>query len=491
MANEVLKIDSNYKPTAGAITDNAAQEIRNLRIDDTTKGLKVMIVGGVGAGTVTSISQGTGILATPNPIIATGTIALSTPLQPIASLTGNSLKVLRVNVGETAVEYASASVAAGGLNTQLQYNSTGSLAGISGATTNGTIVSLTNPLIGGATITTSTINGNTITTGTGVLTLGAGKTVTVSNTLTFTGTDSSSIAFGAGGTVLYNGGALGTPSSGVATNLTGTATALNIGGNAATATLATTATGANALYSATTTVNVNAATAPTTGQVLTATGGTAATWQTPAATVTPTVKMDTIYENSGRFSVASTGGGGGGSAFTGDGYAMSTSATISSSINISHTISFGSKSELGSPIFTTHVNLTSIGTDVQSFIGIGAPTVSGAGITYTDKHIGFKITRASSGTINLFGTQADGTTENATAALTTVAATDDLDLFFKVNASASVDYYWRKNGGALSAATNLTTNIPTNCGGVVTGALSNVGVATNTNGRLYSSSYER
>lgn len=46
-------------------------------------------------------------------------------------------------------------------------------------------------------------NGNTWTAGTGVLTLGAGKTATISNTLTFTGTDSSSVAFGAGGTVVY------------------------------------------------------------------------------------------------------------------------------------------------------------------------------------------------------------------------------------------------------------------------------------------------
>lgn len=49
----------------------------------------------------------------------------------------------------------------------------------------------------------STFNGNTFTTGTGVLTIAAGKTLTVSNTLTFTGTDGSSVAFGTGGTVLY------------------------------------------------------------------------------------------------------------------------------------------------------------------------------------------------------------------------------------------------------------------------------------------------
>jgi len=47
--------------------------------------------------------------------------------------------------------------------------------------------------------------------------------------------------------------------------------------------LSTTATAANGLNSATTTVAVSSATAPTTGQVLTATSGSAATWQTPTA----------------------------------------------------------------------------------------------------------------------------------------------------------------------------------------------------------------
>ena len=50
-----------------------------------------------------------------------------------------------------------------------------------------------------------------------------------------------------------------------------------------TPTTATTATAANGLNSATTTVVVNGATAPTTGQVLTATSGSAATWQTPSS----------------------------------------------------------------------------------------------------------------------------------------------------------------------------------------------------------------
>ncbi len=61
--------------------------------------------------------------------------------------------------------------------------------------------------------------------------------------------------------------ALGTPASGIMTNVTGTATGLTSGIT-------------NALKSATTTVDVSAATAPSSGQALVATSSTAATWQT-------------------------------------------------------------------------------------------------------------------------------------------------------------------------------------------------------------------
>ncbi len=107
-------------------------------------------------------------------------------------------------------------------------------------------------LAGVEAFTNKSYNGNTWTAGTGTLTIGAGKTLTASNTLIMTATDGSTAAFGAGGTVAYKGsslaqfaattsaelrgvlsdesgtgaayfqgGDLGTPSAGVLTNATG------------------------------------------------------------------------------------------------------------------------------------------------------------------------------------------------------------------------------------------------------------------------------
>jgi hypothetical protein len=53
---------------------------------------------------VTSVGTGTGL--TGGPITNTGTISLNSKLAPADSLAGNALKYLRVNAGETAVEYA-------------------------------------------------------------------------------------------------------------------------------------------------------------------------------------------------------------------------------------------------------------------------------------------------------------------------------------------------------------------------------------------------
>ena len=75
---------------------------------------------------------------------------------------------------------------------------------VTGTYTLGGSPTIAGAAISGATITTSTFNGNAITAGTGTLTLGAGKTLTASNTLILTGSDGASVNFGSGGTVLYS-----------------------------------------------------------------------------------------------------------------------------------------------------------------------------------------------------------------------------------------------------------------------------------------------
>jgi|LakMenEpi03Aug12_release.lakeMendotaPanAssembly.Ray.scaffolds.fasta_scaffold102783_5 hypothetical protein len=108
----------------------------------------------------------------------------------------------------------------------------------SGAAVFATSPTLVTPTLGVATATSVNKVAITAPATSSTLTIADGKTLTASNTLTFTGTDSSSVAFGAGGTVLYSGGALGTPSSGTLTNATGlpvsgitasTSTALGVG----------------------------------------------------------------------------------------------------------------------------------------------------------------------------------------------------------------------------------------------------------------------
>lgn len=128
-----------------------------------------------------------------------------------ASYTGASLKIVRVNAGETALEFATLPGGGDALTSdplsQFAATTSAQLASImTDETGTGSLVfantpTLVTPILGVATATS--INGLTITTSTGTLTIANSKTATISNTLTFTGTDGSSVAFGAGGTVAY------------------------------------------------------------------------------------------------------------------------------------------------------------------------------------------------------------------------------------------------------------------------------------------------
>ena len=138
------------------------------------------------------------------------------------SLTAN--KAVIINSAGTGMTLTTGSLAlAGGFTTTGAFDTT---------LVQGASITLILPIVSGLTIATltgtealtnKTYNGNTWTAGTGVLTIAAAKTLTVSNTLTFTGTDSSSVAFGAGGTVLYSGGAYVSSIAGTAAEITASA----------------------------------------------------------------------------------------------------------------------------------------------------------------------------------------------------------------------------------------------------------------------------
>lgn len=215
--------DGNFVTTLlGASSVDGTTPVK-VYADPTSHRLLVDLAGATG-GTVTSISQSTGILLTPNPITTTGTVGLSTAVAPIASLAGNSLKFLRVNAGETAVEYASPT-------------DTG-ITQLTGDVTAG-------PGSGSQAATLATVNGNVGSFGSatqasvitvnakGLITAASNSTVTPAvGSITGLGANVATalgVAVGSAGAFVVNGGVLGTPSSGTVTNLTGTAS-INING---------------------------------------------------------------------------------------------------------------------------------------------------------------------------------------------------------------------------------------------------------------------
>lgn len=171
------------------------------------------------------------------PYGSTGTTTFVGLTDVPSAYTGASLKAVRVNAAETALEFFTLSGGGDALtaNPLSQFAATTSLqlkGVISDETGSGALVfadspTLVTPVLGvatatsinGATITSGTLNGSVTGTNTGDQTSIVGITGTMAQFDTAV-TD---------GNIVYQGQALGTPSSGVATNLTGTASGLTAG----------------------------------------------------------------------------------------------------------------------------------------------------------------------------------------------------------------------------------------------------------------------
>ena len=124
---------------------------------------------------------------------------------------------------------------------------------------------------------------------------------------------------------------------------------------------------------------------------------------------------------------------------------LNTSSTAGGRCKNNWSLFGGASAALAGTVFSANVGLITNGSDYDFYIGLNDITVGASSITFTNSHIGFKITRTSSGTVNLYGTVANGTTETATASLTTLTANDYVELMAVLNSTSSIDFYYRKN----------------------------------------------
>lgn len=196
--------------------------------------------------------------------------------------------------------------------------------------------------------------------------------------------------------------------------------------------------------------------------------------------------ISTVFGTAARFVANHTSGTG---TFNDTGLVLDTTTTANRIANILFPLGGSSNNvHAGSPVIRAVFRLTSIGTAGFGYIGTGEVNVAA---NITNSHFGFKITIAA-GVGTLVGSQANGSAESVTAALTTIAANDVVEVCARLNGSSSVDYYWRKNGGSWSAATNLATNLPGSHSDYIGSfAANNAATATQNILRVASYSYER
>ena len=240
-------------------------------------------------GTATSLSIGgnaaTATSATTATNLAGGAVG-SVPYQTASGTTtflaaGTDGFVLKLNAGvPTWAAGASGSV------TSVAQTFTGGLISVGGSpiTTSGTLALTVAGTSGGIPYFTSATTWDTSAAlAASALVIGGGAGVAPSTTTTGTGVVTAlGVNVGSAGAFVVNGGALGTPSSGTVTNLTGTAS-ININGTVGGSTPAA---GAFTTLSSTSTFSANGSVG-TNGQVLTSAGaGSPAVWSSPAGGIT-------------------------------------------------------------------------------------------------------------------------------------------------------------------------------------------------------------
>lgn len=204
------------------------------------------------------------------------------------------------------------------------------------------------------------------------------------------------------------------------------------------------------------------------------------------------LKAYTNFEASGRF--ISTLIGTGTNSFGNQGVTVAPGATGTSSARLLWWISnyvFNNN-----PTFTVSIlalGLNAASGSGASFVGLGNPSVSGSGYVFNDSHgcAGFLIQKASP-IVNVYALQQKGDSTNfsQSSILTTLSDGDSLELFLKFT-STGVNYYFRKNGSALSSVTTLSsTSMPTASENFIHFSSSNIGSAVDFQVQFQCAAYE-
>ena len=206
-------------------------------------------------------------------------------------------------------------------------------------------------------------------------------------------------------------------------------------------------------------------------QILTLASGTA-TWADASGggATFPATHVSTFFGDGddSRIATSSTNGS---STFESDGMKVATSSTVSS-----HSISrlpvirpggTGGSIFKRLPSFRCNFYIETNGSDYTMFCGLGESNIFSTGTWVgTRDHLGFKVVRASDGDANLYATQGDAETENASSVLAAISTQGEIDVALKVATEStggsgkvtSCNYYYSIKRANWSSATNLTSN---------------------------------
>lgn len=118
----------------------------------------------------------------------------------------------------------------------------------------------------------------------------------------------------------------------------------------------------------------------------------------------------------------------------------------------------------GSPIFGATITNENRGFTTTNqgtwFMGLGQLTINGSNLlVFTPVHAGIKFI-ANGTNVSVYATQADGTTENVSSAITTIAFGDIVEFAAVFNGASSITYYVWKNRVPQTPVT-LIGNMPT------------------------------